>query len=118
MSDYINITGTVPIHDSRMKPATDWQDAFAFLATGVGYAANLAALILLANRFLNPGPADSAAAWRFIGSFCLAALIIGVFLLLKRQGFRTSITHIKKDEIYNRDIPCPFDGGKLQTNCK
>jgi hypothetical protein len=96
MSDYTNITGKVPIHESRLKPAKDWQDTFVFLATGVGYAANLAALILLVARFLKPGPADSAAAWRFIGSFCLAALAIGLLILVRRQGFRVRMTVSKK----------------------
>ena len=118
MSDYTNKVGNVQIREGRFQAVTDWQDAFAFLATGVGYAANLAALILLAARFIKPGPADSAAAWRLIGSFCLAALIIGVFLLLRRQGSRIGIVHINKEECFCRDIPCPSDRGKLQANCK
>ena len=84
MSDYTDNIASAPIRKTSFRPARDWQDAFAFLATGVGYAANLAALILLAARFIKPGPADSAAAWRLIGWFCLAALIIGLVRLRKR----------------------------------
>jgi len=84
MSDYTDNFVNVPIRESRRGQERDWQDAFAFLATGVGYAANLAALILLAARFLKPEPVDSATAWRLIGWFCLAAFIIGLVRLRKR----------------------------------
>jgi len=84
MSDYTHNIESMQIRKTRYRPAWDWQDAFAFLATGVCYAASLAALILLAARFIRPGPEDSAAAWRLIGSFCGAALVIGIVRLRRR----------------------------------
>ncbi|HCM28946.1 MAG: hypothetical protein A2Z99_00250 [Treponema sp. GWB1_62_6] len=70
-----------------------------FLATGISYGANLAALFLLAKRFVNGGEADGAFAWLFIAGSCTAAALVCVIILLvrgkRRSGFKVPAGRIR-----------------------
>jgi len=84
MTDHSDDTANVPV----------------FLATGISYGANLAALILLAGRFVNGGEADGASAWRFIAGSCIAAALVCAIILRvrgqRRSAFRGQAGRIRR----------------------
>lgn len=89
MADYTEDFAKATMRGRWRPSRTEKEDAPVFLATAVGYAANLAALLLLAGRFVDGGTFDGASAWRFIALSCIAAVIIGALILRGRECRRS-----------------------------